>query len=563
MSSRESILPDSRQGSALAMDSSSAQEGELTHPILSNHRSSPVVQLPPGEAVSSELEEILSDTSLSFFRRHQKAMAIELYSLFRLAGPAIIVYLLNNVTSMSTQIFCGHLGNLQLAAASLGNNGVQLFAYGVMEGEEIGIQVYGKFRWRKCKHVNNNDALGSWKLGMGSAVETLCGQAYGAQQFEMLGIYLQRSTILLMATAIPLMFLYIFSKSLLLLIGQSKEIAAAASLFIYGLIPQIFAYAANFPIQKFLQAQSIVNPSAYIAAAMLVVHVIFTYVALYIWGWGLLGASLVLSFSWWAIVVAQFVYIVKSDRTKETWSGFSVQAFSGLWAFLKLSTASAVMLCLETWYFQILILIAGLLPNPEIALDSLAVCGTILGWVLMISIGFNAAASVRVSNELGAGHPKSAAFAVVVVTLSSFVVALICAIILLATRHVISYAFTEGETVANAVSELTPLLAVSILLNGIQPVLSGVAVGCGWQAFVAYVNVGCYYVVGVPLGVLLAFKFNFGSKGIWSGLVGGMTMQTTILLWVTFRTDWKKEVEQARNRVNQWQHMKGEPLLNN
>lgn len=227
---------------------------------------------------------------------------------------------------------------------------------------------------------------------MGSAVETLCGQAYGAQQFEMLGIYLQRSTILLMATAIPLMFLYIFSKSLLLLIGQSKEIAAAASLFIYGLIPQIFAYAANFPIQKFLQAQSIVNPSAYIAAAMLVVHVIFTYVALYIWGWGLLGASLILSFSWWAIVVAQFVYIVKSDRTKETWTGFSAQAFSGLWAFLKLSTASAVMLCLETWYFQILILIAGLLPNPEIALDSLAVCGTILGWVLMISIGFNAAA---------------------------------------------------------------------------------------------------------------------------------------------------------------------------
>ncbi|KAF5760486.1 putative multi antimicrobial extrusion protein [Helianthus annuus] len=506
------------------MDPTSTQHGELTEPILSKHRN------PPGEAVSSELEEILSDTSLTSFGRFQKAAVIELYSLFRLAGPAIIVYLLNNVTSMSTQIFCGHLGNLELAAASLGNNGVQLFAYGVM-------------------------------LGMGSAVETLCGQAYGAHQYEMLGVYLQRSTILLMATAIPLMFLYIFSKPLLLLIGQSPEIASAASLFIYGLIPQIFAYAANFPIQKFLQAQSIVNPSAYIAAVMLVVHVVLTWLALYVWGWGLFGGSLVLSLSWWLIVVAQFVYIVKSDRTKETWAGFSMQAFSGLWPFLKLSSASAVMLCLETWYFQILILIAGLLENPEIALDSLAVCGTILGWVLMISIGFNAAASVRVSNELGAGHPKSAAFAVVVVTLSSFMISLICAIILYALKHVISYAFTDGETVANAVAELTPLLSVSILLNGIQPVLSGVAVGCGWQAFVAYVNVGCYYVVGVPLGSLLAFKFNFGAKGIWSGLVGGMTMQTLILLWVTFRTDWNKEVEKAKNRVDQWQQRKKEPLL--
>ncbi|KAJ0443314.1 putative multi antimicrobial extrusion protein [Helianthus annuus] len=220
------------------------------------------------------------------------------------------------------------------------------------------------------------------------------------------------------------------------------------------------------------------------------------------------------------------------------------------------------MLCLEVWYFQVLILITGLLKNPEIALDSMAVCSTILGWVMMISMGFNAAVSVRVSNELGAGHPKSAAFAVAVVTLSSFVICLICVVIILALRHVISYAFTDGETVANAVSELTPLLAISILLNGIQPVLSGVAVGCGWQAFVAYVNIGCYYVVGVPLGSLLAFKFDLGAKGIWSGMIGGVTMQTLILLWVTFRTDWNVEVEKARNRVNKWKHKKDEHFIN-
>ncbi|KAK9051816.1 hypothetical protein SSX86_028444 [Deinandra increscens subsp. villosa] len=258
----------------MATDSSSTQQqhGELTQPILSIK--------PP---VTSELEKILSDTSLSSVCRLQKALPIELYSLFRLAAPVIIVYVLNNVTSMSTQIFSGHLGNLELAAASLGNNGVQLFAFGVM-------------------------------LGMGSAVETLCGQAYGAHQYEMLGVYLQRSTLLLMATAIPLMFLYIFSKSLLLLLGQSRETATAASLFIYDLIPQIFAYAANFPIQKFLQAQSIVNPSADIAAVMLVVHLSLTWLALYVWNWGLLGGSLVLSFSWWVIVVAQFVYIVTTDQ---------------------------------------------------------------------------------------------------------------------------------------------------------------------------------------------------------------------------------------------------------
>ncbi|KAI3818784.1 hypothetical protein L1987_12601 [Smallanthus sonchifolius] len=106
------------------MNSSSTQHDDLMEPVLSKHRNPPEVP-PVTGGVVSELEEILSDTSFNSFRKFQKAITIELYSLFRLGGPAIVVYLLNNVTSMSTQVFCGHLGNLELAVASLGNNGVQ------------------------------------------------------------------------------------------------------------------------------------------------------------------------------------------------------------------------------------------------------------------------------------------------------------------------------------------------------------------------------------------------------------------------------------------------------
>ncbi|EPS61219.1 hypothetical protein M569_13580, partial [Genlisea aurea] len=159
------------------------------------------------EEVSSDLEDALSNTAVPQWRRLERAVRIELRILSRLAGPAVISYLLGNVISTSTQIFCGHIGNLELAASSLGNNGVQLLAYGVM-------------------------------LGMGSAVETLCGQAYGAHRYEMLGMYMQRSTILLMATGIPLMLFYAFSRPLLVLLGESERVASAAALFVYGLIPQ-------------------------------------------------------------------------------------------------------------------------------------------------------------------------------------------------------------------------------------------------------------------------------------------------------------------------------------
>ncbi|CAN1232449.1 Protein DETOXIFICATION 40, partial [Linum perenne] len=430
---------------------------------------------------SNELETVLSDTTMSFGDRFKKASWIESKLLFYLAAPAVIVYMINYLMSMSTQIFAGHLGNLELAAASLGNTGIQVFAYGLM-------------------------------LGMGSAVETLCGQAYGAQKYKMLGVYLQRSTVLLTLTGLLLTVMYIFSKPILIFLGESPEIASAAAVFVYGLIPQIFAYAVNFPIQKYLQAQSIVAPSAYISVFTLGIHVVLSYVAIYKLEMGLLGASLVLSFSWWIVVAAQFVYIVKSSRCRYTWDGFSSQAFVGLGSFFKLSAASAVMLC------------------------------------------------VRVSNELGAGHPKSASFSVKMVTAMSFVIAVISAVLIMAFRNVISYIFTDGETVAAAVSDLCPLLAVTLVLNGIQPVLSGVAVGCGWQAFVAYVNVGCYYVIGVPLGVFFGFYLDFGAKGIWAGMIGGTALQTVILLWVTLRTDWEKEVEESLNRLNKWDEKK-QPLL--
>ncbi|ONM24044.1 Protein DETOXIFICATION 40 [Zea mays] len=463
--------------------------------------------------VDGRLEALLSGAGGEepWLRRVALATALELRLLAPLAAPAVVVYMLIIVMSSTTQIVCGQLGNVQLAAASLGNNGIQVFAYGIM-------------------------------LGMGSAVETLCGQAYGAEKYEMLGVYLQRSTVLLTATGVPLAAVYALSEPLLLLLGQSPEIAGAAAEFAYGLVPQIFAYAANFPIQKFLQAQSIVAPSAYILAASFALHVPLSWLAVYGLGLGLLGASLTLSLTWWVLVLGQFAYIVWSPRCRATWTGFTWAAFADLPGFAGLSAASAVMLALEVWYFQVLILLAGMLPDPQIALDSLTVCTSIQSWVFMISVGFNAAASVRVGNELGAGNPRSAAFSAWVVTALSAFVSGIAGLVTFLLRDKLSYIFTGGEAVSRAVADLCPLLVGTIVLCGIQPVLSGVAVGCGWQAMVAYINVECYYFIGVPLGVLLGFKFGFGIKGLWGGMIGGTLIQTLALIWITLRTDWNKEV---------------------
>lgn len=178
---------------------------------------------------------------------------------------------------------------------------------------------------------------------MGSALETLCGQAYGAGQLDMLGIYMQRSWVILLVTALFLMFFYIFATPLLKLIGQTEDISNAAGQLALWMIPQLFAYAMNFPISKFLQSQSKMKVMACISAVVLALHTVLSWLFMLKLEWGLAGGAVVLNLSWWLIVVAQLIYIF-SGTCGRAWSGFSWAAFHNLWSFVRLSLASAIML---------------------------------------------------------------------------------------------------------------------------------------------------------------------------------------------------------------------------
>ncbi|XP_030449778.1 protein DETOXIFICATION 29 isoform X1 [Syzygium oleosum] len=449
-----------------------------------------------------------------------REFAKESKKLWFLAGPAIFTSICRYSLGAITQVFAGHVGTLELAAVSVENSVIAGFSFGVM-------------------------------LGMGSALETLCGQAYGAGQLDMLGIYLQRSWVILNTTAVALCFLYIFSAKLLRLIGQTAAISKEAGMFAVWMIPQLFAYAMNFPIAKFLQAQSRIMVMAVITGAVLVLHTAFSWLLMLKLGWGLVGAAVVLDASWVAIVAAQLAYIF-SGACGRAWTGFSWKAFENLWGFVRLSLASAVMLCLEVWYFMALILFAGYLKNAEISVDALSICMNILGWTLMEALGMNAAISVRVSNELGAGHPRTAKFSLVVAVISSFMVGLVLSAILLATQNMYPSLFSSDTSVQALVKELTPVLALCIVINNVQPVLSGVAVGAGWQAVVAYVNVACYYLFGVPLGLIFGYKLNWGVKGIWFGMLAGTVVQTCVLIFMVYRTNWSKEASIAEERIRRW-----------
>ncbi|XP_021751985.1 protein DETOXIFICATION 35-like [Chenopodium quinoa] len=385
---------------------------------------------------------------------------------------------------------------------------------------------------------------------MGSALETLCGQAFGAGQVHMLGVYMQRSWIILLLSCLVLMPIYIFAAPLLKLLGQDHDVANLAGKFAILTIPSLFSLAINFPTQKFLQAQSKVDVMAWIGLIVLIEHAVLLWLFIPVLGWGLQGAAAAYNIARWVTAICQVVYAFGWCR--DAWTGFTWAAFKDIWAFVRLSIASAVMLCLEIWYMMSIMLLAGHLPNAVITVGSLSICMNVNGLQFMIFIAMNAAVSVRVSNELGLQHPRATKYGVYVAVFQSLIIGLLCMVLIPVSRDYFSIIYTDSKELQQAVSKLAWLLGVTMVLNSIQPVISGVAVGGGWQATVANVNLACYYVFGLPLGYLLGYVADFGVMGIWGGMIAGTVLQTLILLFILYRTNWTKEVEESSSRTQKW-----------
>lgn len=167
----------------------------------------------------------------------------------------------------------------------------------------------------------------------------------------------------------------------------------------------------------------------------------------------------------------------------------------------------------------------------------------------MIPFGLGSAISTRVSNELGAGRPQAARLAVRVVVLLAVSEGLAVGLILVCVRYVWGHAYSNVEEVVTYVAKMMLVIAVSNFFDGIQCVLSGVARGCGWQKIGACINLGAYYIVGIPSAYLFAFVLRVGGTGLWLGIICGLMVQVLLLMIITVCTNWDSEATKAKNRV--------------
>ncbi|KAL2933977.1 Protein DETOXIFICATION 24, partial [Bienertia sinuspersici] len=342
--------------------------------------------------------------------------------VWAIAFPAMVCRVTTYGAYVVSQASFGHVTQVDLAAYALVQTILVRFANGIL-------------------------------LGMASVTETLCGEAYGAKEYEMMGVHLQRSWIVNSAVATAMLPFYVFATPLLRLLRLDDDIAVAAGTISMWFIPIMYLNVYGMTMQMYLQAQDRNMVVTWLFAILFVVHVVLSWIFVYVMNWGLPGVMIALIIAFGVKVLGEAVYIF-GGWCPLTWKGFDTAAFTGLLPVLKSSTSSGVMLCIQVWYNAILVLLAGYMKDATIAISAFSIC-------------------VRVPNELGRGNGMAAKFSVQVMLYTSLIIGIFFWILCLAFGHQIPHLFTSSEEVAKAMSDLSVPLAFSVLLNSIGPVLSG------------------------------------------------------------------------------------------
>jgi MATE family multidrug resistance protein len=181
------------------------------------------------------------------------------------------------------------------------------------------------------------------KYGMASALDTLCGQSYGAKKYHMLGINMQGAVFVALLVSIPLAFIWANTGTLLMKLGQDPEISEAAGIYATCMIPVLFAYGILQCLVRFLQTQNIVFPMMLCSGITAIIHLLVCWILVSKSSLGYRGAAFAISISYWIYVVLLALYIKYSSSCTKTWTGFSKEALYNIPTFLKLAIPSAIM----------------------------------------------------------------------------------------------------------------------------------------------------------------------------------------------------------------------------
>ena len=431
------------------------------------------------------------------------AVREQVKTTFLLAYPVMLSQLGQVAVGVADSMMVGRLGALELAASSLANS---ILFVALMFG-----------------------------IGISMGLTPLVSNAFGKGKTNQISRLFSNSLLINFLAGVALFGLVLLFSQSLSLLNQPEEVEALALPFLLIITASLVPLMLFQTFKQFVEGLSQTKQAMFITIAANLVNVFLNW--LLIWGhWGFpelgfLGAAWATLISRVLMMVLMGGYVLTSKRYRD----FKIQIFrfKPNWTLcqriLKIGVPTGFQFIFEVSAFSAAAIMMGWISVNALAGHQIALNLASISY--MMATGLATAGMIRVSHYIGKEDFKGMREAGMVAFGMAATFMFVCALLFFVLRFFLPTLYIDDPQVISLAASLLVLAGLFQLSDGIQVVGLGVLRGLEDVKVPTVVTFLAYWGLGLPLGYFLAFTMGMAEKGIWIGLLIGLTLTAGLLLY--------------------------------
>jgi len=435
----------------------------------------------------------------------------------KLALPISIGQLGHILMAVTDTIMVGHLGAMQLAAASVANAVFSTF------------MIFG--------------------LGLSIAITPITAVYVGAKDTNKLKSLLYTSLIINMIAGIIILLAIIWGSNYLAYLNQPKDVTILMKSYFQVIGISILPIMLFQSYKQFLEGLSDVKSAMYINLLANVANIILNWVLIYgKFGFpalGLLGAGIATLLTRTIMSISFWGYFQFNNKYKQLFASLSSRLFEKAITkkILSIGLPLAGQMVTEVAAFSFIGIMVGWIGTNELAAHQIAL--NMASSTFMIMIGISSAGTVRVGNALGEKNFSKVKVAGYTAISICIAIMFIFGLVFVLLNNYLPYIYIQDINVINITAKLLLIAAAFQIFDGWQASSAGVLRGLGDVTIPAIIIFIAYWVIGIPLGYYLAFTLKWSVYGIWASVVISLIFVAVFLFFRFIKLEKKLELKKV------------------
>jgi MATE family multidrug resistance protein len=365
-------------------------------------------------------------------------------------------------------------------------------------------------------------------FGMTISVSQMVSMAHGRNDSNAISHYLFNGFVLCALTAFLITGALVAGSNLLMHLGQDAEVVQLALPFMKLMAWSIVPMLLFLTLKQFADGLQITQIAMVLSLLAIPVDVFLNWLLIY-GNWGfprleLIGAG-------WAALITRlllfliFTLVVFTHRHfKEYIALIKSQWYlkrKTLGDLLHIGIPSSLQVTFESGAFAVSAIIIGTIGAVAQAAHQIAI--SCASFTFMVSMGLSQAGSIRVSNAYGRNDWSKISEIGKSTLQLGWIYGFFCALCFGIFRNQLPLIFNNNPEVVQLSGSLLICAAIFQISDSTQAISAGLLRGIKDVKLPTILIAVAYWLLGLPIGYLLALTFKLKTVGMWIGFIAGLT----------------------------------------